>query len=98
MSALQQINGRRTSSNPLVPSATDAPAVSNVAAARKRALRRMAIGLVFFIAGLAITAATYSHAASSPSGGTYIVAWGPMVFGVLSIVRGMVALRRANNL
>jgi hypothetical protein len=55
-------------------------------AARSRAL---VIGGIAVAVGLLITAVTYSHAASG--GGIYVIAWGPVVFGLLQIVRGMTA-------
>lgn len=48
-------------------------------------------GVALLVLGLIITVATYSSASSSPSGGTYIVAYGPIIFGVVSIFRGLAA-------
>jgi hypothetical protein len=54
-------------------------------------------GAIFFAIGLVITIGTYA-AADGPGGGTYIVSWGPMVGGLVAIIRGtvhVVADRRA---
>jgi hypothetical protein len=44
-------------------------------------------GLVIFGIGLAITLVT--RATANRGGGTYIITWGPMVVGVISVVRGL---------
>jgi hypothetical protein len=98
MSTLQQINGRRAQDSPMVSPTADSAAGPNVALTRKRALRQIAIGVALLVVGLVITGVTYSHAASSPTGGTYIVAWGPVLVGVVKILRGLHALRLANTL
>jgi hypothetical protein len=54
-------------------------------------------GLVIFIIGLIITIGSYSFA-DNRGGGTYIVSWGPMIIGIISMVRGtaqVIADRRA---
>src|SRR5690348_6717633 len=54
-------------------------------------------GAIFFVIGLVITIGTYA-AADGPGGGTYIVSWGPMVGGLVAMIRGIfhvVADRRA---
>jgi len=48
---------------------------------------QIVFGAVLLIIGVLITAATYGSA--SQSGGTYIVAYGPMIVGVIKIVRGL---------
>ena len=65
--------------------------------ARKRAMRQIMIGLAMLVIGLVVTVATYSHASSSSTGGTYIVAWGPIVFGALGAVRGFLLLARSRG-
>jgi hypothetical protein len=64
---------------------------------RRRGTRQIVTGAVLFLIGLVITIATYSHASSSGTGGTYFVAWGPMVIGIIAIVRGVVAISRARR-
>jgi hypothetical protein len=68
------------------------------AVARKRGMRQVITGSVLFVIGLVITIATYSSASSSPTGGTYFVAWGPMIFGIIAIIRGVLAMTRAQRL
>lgn len=51
--------------------------------------RRMRCGLLWAIGGAAVTMWTYLEAASSPSGGTYIFAWGAMLFGVVDYLTGL---------
>jgi uncharacterized membrane protein len=45
------------------------------------------IGLVLIVIGILITAVTYDSA--SKSGGTYIVAYGPIIVGVIKLFRGL---------
>ena len=67
-------------------------------AARKRGIQQIVIGAVLFVVGLIITVATYSGVSSSPRGGTYFVAYGPMIFGVIGMIRGAIALAQAKRL
>ncbi len=48
----------------------------------------LVIGIIALLVGLLITVVTYSNA-SGASGGTYVVAYGPMAYGVVSIIRGL---------
>ena len=50
--------------------------------------RQMLGGIALLVIGIVITAATYSSASSS-GGGTYIVAYGPMIWGVIQLFRGL---------
>ena len=52
----------------------------------------MAKGALMVAVGLAITGGTY-YFAGTRGGGTYLVAWGPVVFGVITIIRGLVGAR-----
>jgi hypothetical protein len=45
-------------------------------------------GGIVCVAGIVVTGATYL-AASGPRGGTYVVAWGAILFGGLRFVRGL---------
>ena len=56
--------------------------------ARTLAERRMLFGALWCIGGVFVTAITYM-AASGPGGGTYIVAWGAIVFGGIQFFRGL---------
>jgi len=54
-------------------------------------------GLAFFAVGLVITVATY---AAASSGGRYLISYGPMVVGLVAMVRGLIdvmRLRRAEG-
>jgi hypothetical protein len=66
--------------------------------ARRRGTRQVITGSILFAVGLLITIFTLGHAESSVGGGTYIVAWGPMVFGIIAIIRGLLARSRAGRL
>lgn len=57
--------------------------------ARSGALRQMAIGGVICLVGIVVTVGTYTAASSSSSGGSYVVAWGAIVFGALRFFRGL---------
>jgi hypothetical protein len=39
------------------------------------------------VVGIVVTAVTYDSA--SEQGGTYIVAWGPMVYGAIRLFKGL---------
>ena len=45
------------------------------------------IGLLLLVVGVIITAVTYDSA--SQQGGTYIIAWGPMVYGGIRLFKGL---------
>jgi hypothetical protein len=48
------------------------------------------VRLLLLVVGLVITAVTYGSASSG--GGTYIIAYGPMIVGVIKIIRGLAAM------
>jgi hypothetical protein len=64
--------------------------------ARTHAKRTIAAAAALITIGLAISIVTYVMASQNPHGGSYFVAWGPVVFGVITAVRGVSALRKAN--
>lgn len=47
------------------------------------------IGLIIMVIGIAVTFFSYQSAASSPTGGSYVVAWGAIIFGGLQFLRGL---------
>lgn len=55
---------------------------------------QITVGVVALALGLGLTAVTYGLAAASPSGGVYILVYGPMIFGVGSIIRGVAKKHR----
>ena len=69
-----------------------ATVVSNLTRVRSEAIREagkknMLYGALWCIGGIVVTAATYSAASN---GGTYVVAWGAIVFGAIQFFRGLV--------
>ncbi|MCO6004798.1 hypothetical protein NE236_07385 [Actinoallomurus purpureus] len=64
-------------------------------AERRRATRAIGVGAAFFVIGLLITVLTYSHA--SGSGGVYVVAWGPMLFGGIRMIIGLFLLAKSKR-
>ena len=64
------------------------PAGDPRAAKRALASRRMMVGLVLCIIGIAITAGTYNSARDS-GGGTYFIAYGPIVVGAIRFFQGL---------
>ena len=54
---------------------------------RRAGVTQVVTGLALVAVGLGITIVTYGGAAES--GGTYVVAWGPVVFGLVRFVRGL---------
>lgn len=55
---------------------------------RTVAERKMFIGVASFIVGILVTAISYSAAANNPAGGTYIIAYGAIVYGVMRFIQG----------
>jgi hypothetical protein len=56
---------------------------------RSRKSADLVIGGLLFGLGLLVTVGTYNSA--SESGGTYFIAYGPMIVGVIRIFRGLAA-------
>lgn len=59
---------------------------------RDEASNDVVYGGLWCLGGLLVTALTYSSA--SNSGGTYVVAWGAILFGALQFLRGVLAKAR----
>lgn len=57
-------------------------------------LQTVIYGAVLLAIGAGVTIWTYT-AASGPSGGTYVLAWGPVIFGVFRIGQGLVQMSQA---
>jgi hypothetical protein len=83
--------------------ATAAGVVANVerfkhelgAAYRAAGLKSAGFGLLWCIGGIVVTALTY---AAASGGGTFIVAWGAVLFGAIQAVRGLIhSTRRATQ-
>jgi hypothetical protein len=58
-------------------------------ASLKRALRNMFVGAFVCIAGILVTTLTYKAAVSNPNGGSYIIAWGAILFGAFQFLLGV---------
>ncbi len=67
------------------------PNIKPAPSGRSQAGTNIVLGLVLFIVGLAITVGT-RDAAESSGGGTYIVAYGPMVGGGIMFFKGLLQL------
>ena len=50
--------------------------------------QQMVVGLLFLAGGIAITVLTYKSAVAA-GGGQYIVAYGPIIFGAITFLRGI---------
>lgn len=77
---------------PLPQWPADADAVTRrlIEAERSAAKTRdLTVGGVLIALGLIITLVTYESAASSAGGGTYIIAYGPMIYGAVRLFRGL---------
>lgn len=55
-------------------------------AIRKAGRKNMLYGALWCIGGIVVTAATYSAASD---GGTYVIAWGAILFGAIQFIRGL---------
>ena len=51
------------------------------------------LGIILLIVGIAITVITKDNATRS-GGGTYVIAYGPMIWGAITIFRGLARLGR----
>jgi RNA polymerase subunit RPABC4/transcription elongation factor Spt4 len=51
--------------------------------------RLMLSGALWCIGGIIVTAVSYNAAASSPTGGHYLIAWGAIAFGFYDFIRGL---------
>ena len=58
---------------------------------RSRAHANIIFGVILLVVGIGITAWTHSAAVDN-GGGTYVVAYGPIVVGVIKLVRGLALL------
>jgi hypothetical protein len=58
------------------------------AARRARSARMMGVGLLLLIVGIVITSVTHDEAESN-GGGTYVVAYGPMIVGGIRFFQGL---------
>jgi hypothetical protein len=74
------------------PSRTHRPSAASPAhVMRSHGLRQIRVGAVWFTIGLLITVVTFAH----PIGGFFVAAYGPMIFGAVTVVRGLVTVGRS---
>jgi len=57
---------------------------------KDKAKKDIKYGALLFFGGIIFTAITYFHATSSPEGGMFFLAWGPVIFGGIALLRGLV--------
>ena len=62
------------------------------------AVTKMVNGFWLCFIGLALTVITISSAYSSPTGGVFIIAWGPVIFGALLFFRGLYQSNKSKSL
>jgi hypothetical protein len=60
-------------------------------ALKRAGKRNMFFGAMWCIGGIAVTAITYE--AASQGGGTYVIAWGAIVFGGIQFLHGLIQSR-----
>jgi hypothetical protein len=72
-----------------LPPPGELPTPAQLARANQRASahREITSGAILLVAGLAITLFTYGSVSSG--GGTYVIAYGPMIVGAIRLVRGL---------
>ena len=54
---------------------------------KERAKKDVLYGALWCVGGIVVTAVTYS---SASGGGTYVVAWGAIIFGAVQLIKGVV--------
>ena len=54
---------------------------------------QMMVGLCWCIGGIIVTVISYTTAAGGPGGGSYIVAWGAILFGGIRFLKGLAGSR-----
>jgi len=59
---------------------------------RTRALVELATGIALVVVGVAVTLYTYGEATATGGGGAYVVMYGPIVAGLIALVRGVADL------
>ncbi len=77
------------SSPAAVPPATAYRAPVRRASGRDLREQRLLGGAILLLIGLVVTGGTYALAASSPGGGTYLIAFGPVLLGIYYLARGL---------
>ena len=52
-------------------------------------MRNLIVGGIFCVIGTVVTVASYAAASGSSEGGSYVVAWGAILFGGIQALRGV---------
>ena len=52
-------------------------------------MRNLIIGGIVCLVGTVITVGSFAAASSSPGGGSYMIAWGAILFGGIQCLRGL---------
>ena len=73
------------------PNAAPAGYSPQNASAVAKANKDMVVGGIWFFGGLLVTVLTYGAASG---GGSYVIAWGAIIFGGIQLFRGLVARSR----
>lgn len=63
--------------------------VEEASSSRDSGMRNMVVGGLWCIGGTLVTAISYNAAASSSTGGRYIIAWGAIIFGAIQFFKGL---------
>lgn len=98
-SATKELEAKLRSVLPLAPPSVEEQARLDAlrgeakVTAGKRGRTQMVIGAVLAVIGLGITIWTYTAASSNPTGGSYFVAYGPIIFGAFLFFQGLAASR-----
>ena len=64
-------------------------------ALRAAAIKNMGIGGLFFVGGSAVTVFSYEAATENPHGGSYVMAWGAILFGGIQLVKGIIQFTKS---
>jgi hypothetical protein len=74
---------------PVQPAAPAAPSVDAIKAAKRAAgVKMMVLGGALLLLGIIITSATHQRAVDH-GGGTYVIAYGPIVVGAIRFLQGL---------
>lgn len=52
--------------------------------------RAMLSGVLWAIGGIVVTVVSYNLARSGSFGGTYVIAWGAVIYGIYDFIRGLI--------
>ena len=62
-----------------------------IVARRAAANKMMVHGALWCIGGIVVTAVTFSMASANATGGSFVVAWGAILFGFIQFLKGLTA-------